>query len=139
MSNIYNIVKDLCDREGIKIAEMCRRSGVSQSAMTELKQGRSRSLSHMNMQKIANYFDVSIDVFGDRKDKTPVLTEKDKRDIARDVERIMDDLEHSGDLMFDGDPMSDEAKESMRAAMMLGLEAAKLRNKETYTPKKYRG
>ena len=71
--------------------------------------------------------------------KTPILTKKDRRDIAREVERIMDDLEHSGDLMFDGDPMSKDAKDSMRAAMQLGLEAAKLKNKETYTPKKYRG
>ena len=40
--------------------------------------------------------------------------------------------------MFDGDPMSEEAKESIRAAMQLGLEAAKLKNKARFTPKKYR-
>lgn len=50
----------------------------------------------------------------------------------------MNDLENSGTLMFDGDPMSDEARESMRAAIKLGLEAAKLKNKERFTPKKYR-
>lgn len=72
------------------------------------------------------------------KEKTPVLTEKDERDIARTVEKIMDDLASSGDLMFDGVPMSDEAKAAMAAAMRVGLEEAKRRNKETYTPKKYR-
>ena len=50
----------------------------------------------------------------------------------------MADLEHSGDLMFDGNPMSEEARESIRSALKLGLEAAKLKNKEIYTPKKYR-
>lgn len=68
----------------------------------------------------------------------PVLTKKDERDIGRDLERIMEDLEGSGDLMFDGVPMSQEAIESLKSAMKLGLEAVKLRNKETYTPKKYR-
>lgn len=68
---------------------------------------------------------------------TNVLTKKDQRDIARDLERIMADLDSSGDLMFDGDPLSDEAKESLRSAMKLGLEAAKLKNKERFTPKKY--
>jgi hypothetical protein len=34
--------------------------------------------------------------------------------------------------------MSDEARESIRSAMKLGLEAAKLKNKERFTPKKYR-
>lgn len=70
--------------------------------------------------------------------KTPVLTKKDERDIAKNLEKIMADLENSGDLMFDGDPMSDEARESMRNAIELGLKAVKLLNKETYTPKKYR-
>ena len=70
--------------------------------------------------------------------KTPVLTAKDQRDIAKILEKTMADLESSGDLMFDGDPMSDEARESIRSALKLGLEAAKLKNKEIYTPNKYR-
>lgn len=73
-----------------------------------------------------------------QKEKTPTLTEKDRRDIARDLERLMADLDTAGDLQFDGDPMSDEARESIKAAMKLGLEAAKLKNKERFTPKKYR-
>lgn len=71
-------------------------------------------------------------------EKAPALNEKDQRDIARDLENIMDALENAGDLQFDGDPMSDEARESIRAAMKLGLEAAKVKNKERFTPKKYR-
>ena len=66
------------------------------------------------------------------------LTEKDERDIAKDLERIMAQLDAGGDLMFDGDPMSDEARESIKSAMKLGLEAAKAKNKERFTPKKYR-
>ena len=68
----------------------------------------------------------------------PALTDKDHRDIARDLERIMEALDTAGDLQFDGNPMSDEARESIRAAMKLGLEAAKVKNKERFTPRKYR-
>ena len=60
------------------------------------------------------------------------------RDIARELESMMAHLDIAGDLMFDGDPMSDEARRSIRSALQLGLEAAKLKNKEVYTPKKYR-
>lgn len=110
--------------------------------------------------KIANYYGVTIDyLLGNVNDpslyanyarsaaeindtseyeETPALTKKDERDIARILEQTMAQLENSGDLMFDGDPMSDEARESIRSALKLGLEAAKLKNKETYTPKKYR-
>jgi len=41
--------------------------------------------------------------------------------------------------MFDGNPLTDEARESIIAAMKLGLEAAKVKNKERFTPKKYKG
>lgn len=41
-------------------------------------------------------------------------------------------------LMFDGDPASPEAIESILSAMQIGMEMAKKRNKEKYTPKKYK-
>lgn len=68
----------------------------------------------------------------------PALTAKDKRDVAQDVEEIMENLSHSGQLMFDGVPMSEAARAAMAAAMRVGLEEARRQNKETYTPKKYR-
>lgn len=68
----------------------------------------------------------------------PTLTPRDNRDIARDMAAIEASLESGEGLMFNGEPLSPEAKESLLAAMRLGLEAAKLKNKERFTPKKYR-
>ncbi len=68
----------------------------------------------------------------------PALTPRDNRDIARDMAAIEASLESGEGLMFNGEPLSPEAKESLLAAMRLGLEAAKLKNKERFTPKKYR-
>lgn len=97
------------------------------------------------MQKIADYFGVSVDYLlgNEEKPAGPAadgdgLTPKDRRDIARDLEKLMNELEESGDLMFDGDPMSNEAMDSIRNAMAMALEYAKKVNKEKYTPKKYR-
>ena len=70
--------------------------------------------------------------------KAPVLTNKDERDIARQLEALMTDLETCSSLQFDGNPMTDGARESIIAAMKLGLEAAKLKNKERFTPKSYK-
>lgn len=69
---------------------------------------------------------------------SPALNEKDERDIAKDLESIMANLESADGLMFDGNPMSKEARESMRDAIALGLRTVKVLNKETYTPKKYK-
>ena len=41
-------------------------------------------------------------------------------------------------LMFDGKPASPEAIDSILSAMQIGMEIAKKKNKEKYTPKKYK-
>lgn len=51
--------------------------------------------------------------------------------MARELERILEVLDTAGDLRFDGDPLSDEARESIRAAMKLGLAAAKAQNRQS--------
>lgn len=70
----------------------------------------------------------------DQKEKAPALTKKDERDIAD----FMEALEGGDTLMYYGEPLSEEAKESIRAAMQLGIGAAKLEAKRKFTPKKYR-
>lgn len=137
MSTLYRKIEELCKSKEINITTMCRESGASRASLTDLKMGRKQSLSSETLMKIAAYFEVSVDsLLGN--EQPAALTGKDTRDIARDLEAIMKQLDLNGDLMFDGDPMSDEARESIRAAMKLGLEAAKLKNKERFTPKQYR-
>ena len=65
MVNMYEIIKFLCDRDEISIAQMCRDIGLRQGLISDLKHGRSKALSTVNMQKIANYFSVSTDIFNE--------------------------------------------------------------------------
>lgn len=55
-------------------------------------------------------------------------------EILASTERL---LKQDG-LMFDGNPASPEAIESILSAMQIGMEMAKKKNREKYTPKKYR-
>ena len=91
-------------------------------------------------QRIADFFGVSVDYLLGRADekKEPALTKKDERDIEKILSAAKIQLENQEGLMFDGDPASPEAIESILSAMELGLQAAKMRNKEKYTPKKYK-
>jgi len=122
-------------KRGITKEQFYRESGISSATMSQWRK-RIYSPSSAAIKKIESYLGVVFSI--EQKDSAPTLTEKDRRDIARDLEDMMAHLDSAGDLMFDGDPMSDEARESIRAAMKLGLEAAKLKNKERFTPKKYR-
>ena len=94
------------------------------------------------LQKIADYFDVSIDYLLTGKDepkmKEATLTPKDERDIAKILEQTREQLLSHEGLMFDGDPATPEAIESILSAMQIGMELAKKKNKEKYTPKKYK-
>lgn len=142
MNELYEKISNLCTDHGISVGKMCSDLKISRGNLTDLKMGRIRSISSAKLQKIADYFSVSLDFFSESEKnnikKAPALTKKDERDIAKTLANLKETLENEEGLMFDGDPMSDEAKESILAAMELGLQAAKLKNKEKYTPKKYK-
>ena len=140
----FDSLKVACAQQGTSPTSLLKKLGMSTSSVTSWKNGVIPSLKTVYQLAEALGIDPaqllegSGETQGGDTKKTPVLTEKDKRDVARDVTRIMDSLENSGELMFDGVPMSDEARAAMAAAMRIRLEEAKRRNKETYTPKKFK-
>ena len=99
------------------------------------------------LQKIAEVFDVQVDyLLGRTDDPTPpkkskpyyALTEKDERDIARDLERMMSDLESNEAMAFYGEPMDEETRELIRLSLEHSMRLAKEMAKKKFTPKKYR-
>ena len=141
MSELYNLIESLCKEKGTNITAMCKAAKISRAPLTELKMGRSKTLSSATLSKIAAYFGVSVVyLLGNKEKPAPEsrngLSIKEQKDIARKLEKMMDELEESGDLMFDGDPASEEAKESIRNALAMGLEYARKVNREKYNPYK---
>lgn len=61
MSEQYEKIYALCTNSGISIAGLCNATGISKSAFTELKGGRTKSLGAKSLSKIAQYFNVSTD------------------------------------------------------------------------------
>lgn len=124
---------------GVSPSKAAQEAGINKSTVTYWKNHVESKPTGQLAEKLCSYFNVSMnELYGDIQKETPTLTAKDERDIARDLERIRDALENEETIMFDGDPMSDEARDSIMNAIALGLQAAKLKNKEKYTPKKYR-
>lgn len=140
---MYEIFEKLLQKRNVTAYRVAKETGIATATLSDWKNGKSTPKTD-KLQKIADYFGVSLDyLLGNQaKEKSAAdsdgLTAKDRRDIARDLERMMTELEESGDLMFDGYPASPEAVESIRQAMAMALEYAKKVNKEKYTPKKYR-
>ena len=133
-----NRIRELRKARGLTMKQLGKELGVAESTISHYETGR-RQLDNETLLWFAKFFHVSAGyILGLEEKIPPTLTAKDERDIAKTLETLMAQLDSSGDIMFDGDPISDEARESIRAAMKLGLEAAKIKNKERFTPKKYR-
>ena len=137
---MYDIFEQLLQKYGVSAYKVAKETGVTQSTLSDWKRGRSTPKSE-NMKKLADYFGVSIDYLmtgkEDLQEKEPQLKPKDERDIKTILANTEQLLKQDG-IMFDGDPASPEAIESILSAMQIGMEMAKKKNKEKYTPKKYK-
>lgn len=114
--------------------DMCEALGVKYTTFTDWVKGN----SYPRIDKIelmANYFGISK---ADLVEEHNFLTKKDERDIEKIINQTRDKLVSQEGLMFDGNPASPEAIDSILSAMQIGMEMAKKKNKELYTPKKYK-
>lgn len=61
MSILYNRIDELCKKNRITVTLMCKDAGISRAALSDLKFGRSQTLSIATINKVAKYFSVSVD------------------------------------------------------------------------------
>jgi len=133
-------IKALRKSMGLTQTELGEKVGVKKNAVSKWECGRVEDIPTSTLKALATLFNVPTSYLIDDEstNKPSILTEKDRRDVAKDLEIMMEQLDSSDDLMFDGNPISDEARASIRSALQVGLELAKVKNKERFTPKKYR-
>lgn len=139
-----NYLADRRKELGLTMKQVAEAVGVSEATVSRWESGQ---IANMRRDRIGTYakvlqvrptFIMTGEPESPETQKTPALNKKDERDIAKTLGQLKETLENEEGLMFDGNPMTDEAKESILAAMEVGLQMAKLKNKEKYTPKKYR-
>lgn len=80
MFNLYNKIIDLCKDKGVSGSRMCVELGISKSTMTDLKNGRIKSVSAVNAQKIASYFNITVDELYGKQKSSPGVEEKTPRE-----------------------------------------------------------
>ena len=61
MSTLYESIMSLCDERGITGYRLCKDLHISPSVLTDLKNGRKKTISADYANRIANYFGVSVD------------------------------------------------------------------------------
>ena len=89
MLKMHNKIQFLCDQKGIKIAQLCKEAGIPKSTISDLKNGRTKTLSTQTLKKIANYFNVSLDYFDNTNDQVEIIRDElfEKRKLLFDMSK----------------------------------------------------
>lgn len=141
MSTTSQRIQEGLELREMKQADLAEKTGISKGALSSYISGRYTPKQN-NIYLIAKALNVNeawlmgADVPMERDESA--LTKRDTKDIEKILDMTRAQLENQEGLMFDGDPATPEAIESILSAMQIGMELAKKKNKEKYTPKKYK-
>lgn len=132
-------IKLLSDEKKMSFAELERKLGFANSSIRKWDE---RTPGIDKIQKVADYFDVSTDYLLGRTEKRRYydLTEKDERDIQKELEKIIEDMGNSEAIAFskDTEELSPEARAAIISSIEESLRIGKALAKKKFTPKKNR-
>lgn len=137
----YDRIKELCKKKNLTITGTEKALGFARGSLCKIDTNKP---SMEKVQKLADYFDVTIDYLmtGEEPAEKPNsdLTARDERDIAKDLDNIMEKLAagEAGPASYNGMELDPEAAELFRDELEIALRRLKMINKEKYTPKKYK-
>ena len=137
-----NNIKKERERQYISQQDLAKKTNINVSVLNRIE-NETRALRDDELLKIANFFNVTTDYLLGNETPTkfkPQLTDKDKKDIAKQVEDMLDGLDADNPISFqlDGNEIDDDTRELLRQSLQNALEFARLKAKEKFTPKKYR-
>lgn len=150
-------LKTLRKSKGLTQDEFSRQTGIGRSAVSMYESGK-RMPSYKVLSDLSKFFQVSTDYLLEnsdvevapaapsappapqKSDGLPELNARDERDIQKRLKSMLDDLDpNAGLAYYNGEePMDDETRDLIRAALENSLRVAKQIAKAKYTPKKYR-
>ena len=134
---MYEIYCQLRDSKGCKDADVAKATGITKSTFSDWKSGRSKPKGD-KLRKIAEFFNVSVEYIETGNTSSDNLSEKDNRDIARDMGRLREKLKNNeiGPASYDGEAIPEEDVELLLGQIELMMKRLKPINKEKYNPNK---
>lgn len=130
-------IKHLRKSMNLTQEQICKKIGIAQSTLGMIESNR-RPAGRKTLKKLADFFGVTIDYLLD--DEGTELTYKDQKSIIKDLKVIMDEFREGtdGTAYYNGQELSGDDLDLIESAMKIALEQIKIKNKDKYTPKKYK-
>lgn len=138
---MYEVFERLLQQHGVTAYRVAKETGVTTATLTNWKNGK-YTPKQDKLQKIADYFGVPLSYIltGEMKESVQetILTPKDERDIAKDLDRIMGEIEKGNDepLYYNGVEIDNASIGLLQNAIEYALRETKKENKVKYNPNK---
>ncbi|MBD8037130.1 helix-turn-helix domain-containing protein [Solibacillus sp. A46] len=142
MTEFGAYIKKIRDSKGMTLNQLALYAEISAAQLSRIETGKRGTPKPQTIEKIAQALKVDytelMKVAGYvDSESADIKKDKIENDIAKRLKQFEKEIENSDGLAFDGEPMSDEAKESLLESMELLFRQTQRINKK-YTPKKYR-
>lgn len=130
---MYKRYEELRKRTKLTNYAVSKATGVSQSVLSNWKTGKHEPVVG-TLRVLANFFGVSLDYLLGREDNEVPDTAEFTENLSLEarIEQVLSGLtdSESGTLMLDGKPASEEAVESLKNAILFGIEYARKVNEQ---------
>lgn len=135
---MLNRLKELREEKGYSLEKLANILHVSKSTLSRIENDKLEPRRSL-LEDYAKVFNVTVDYILGLTDNAK-LNVRDEKNISKDLKNIMDDFRsgESGPVFYDGIELDEEDMDKLEIAMKTALEIAKVKNKEKYTPKKYK-
>lgn len=139
-------LRQLREEKNMSLDELAEALHINKSTLSRIETDQ-REPKESFIKECADFFNVSTDYLLGKTnlrnyaDYKPTITPKDERNIQRDLEQMMEDIDSkkSGPAAYGGElDLDDYDRELLKGSLEQVLRIIKLKNKETYTPNKYR-
>ncbi|MDP4143231.1 MAG: helix-turn-helix transcriptional regulator [Bacillota bacterium] len=139
----------LRENKGYSQRKLAQVTGISNTTISRIEKDITTNPDLNTLKLLSKYLDVDeiymLKASGykdenslEKENAQPELSKKDEKDIEKRLKQVKEEfMEQQKGLMLSGEPVSEEALQSILDALEFGMKQAKIINKK-YTPKQYR-
>ena len=128
MKTLGDRLKSLRKEKGYTLEQVAEKLNTTKVTMSRYENNL-REPKRETISQLSKLFNVSTDYLHGHTNDRLNLTDEDKHDIKNSLEKIKLELSSEETIMFDGEPMCQEAIDSLLAAMEIGLSLVKQKQK----------
>lgn len=128
-------VREICAKRNLAVSMLEKECGFSNGYLNPKKL---RKIPYERAVTIANYLNADLNRILGNIEQDSQFTRRDERDIARDLDRIMEEIRsgEDGPLYYNGTEIDEASLNLLENAIEFALKEAKKENKIKYNPYK---